>query len=626
MTEVELRDAATVLILRDGEPDADGNALEVFMLRRNLNSDFVGGAYVFPGGAVDPEDRFADLEAVCEGRTDADASARLGVEHGGLAFWVAAIRESFEEAGVLLAYHEDGEVIRLDDPATAERFVTHRTAVDTKARRLVEICDEEHLRLAVDTIWYFGHWITPVGAPRRYDTRFFVTGAPPAQTPLHDDHEVIANLWVRPAEALARHGNGDYEMLPPTIASVRAVARFATAGEALAAATEITDVPTILPRVIVDDERRAHRAARRSRVRRRLHRHRPARPLAHGGGTQPQRPAGAGRRRAGLTTRSRHGRCGRVPRRGRRASLTIRPVPGHRPAGRPMSHPSPSDLAEPPVNVPKPIVPEVASALSPMVRRITAANPGMMTGPGTNTYLVGIDEIAVIDPGPADEAHLDAVAGCGGDRIKWILCTHTHPDHSPGAAGLKARTGAEVLAFDSRDGLVVDRRLADGDTVDGTEFTLRAIHTPGHASNHLCYLLEGERLLFTGDHVMQGSTVVISPPDGDMAVYLDSLRKVAALRRLKAIAPGHGLLITDPAVVIADYIAHRLDREQQVLGALQAGPRTPAEIVEALYADVADELHEVAAKSVWAHLRKLAAEGQATSTTPTPSNPPGPPA
>jgi len=251
MTAVELRDAATVLILRDGEPDAEGDALEVFMLRRNLNSDFVGGAYVFPGGAVDPEDRFDDLEAVCEGRTDLDASARLGIERGGLAFWVAAIRESFEEAGVLLAYHADGEVIRLDDDETVERFARHRTAVDTKARRLVEICDEERLRLAVGSIWYFGHWITPEGSPRRYDTRFFVTGAPPAQTPLHDDHEVIANLWVRPKEALARHGEGTYEMLPPTIASLRAVARFPTAAEALAAATEIVDVPTIQPRVIL---------------------------------------------------------------------------------------------------------------------------------------------------------------------------------------------------------------------------------------------------------------------------------------------------------------------------------------------------------------------------------------
>jgi 8-oxo-dGTP pyrophosphatase MutT (NUDIX family) len=246
--EVPLRDAATVLLLRDG---SDG--LEVFMLRRNLASDFVGGAYVFPGGAVDPADRADDLDAICRGRSDADGSARLDIDRGGLAFWVAAIRESFEEAGVLLAYHRDGEIIRLDDPVTIERFERHRKAVDTGDRRLAEICEDEGLALAVDGMHYFGHWITPVGAPRRYDTRFFLAAAPAAQTPLHDDHEVIANLWIRPGDALARHRAGEYEMLPPTMASLRAVARFATAAEALDAARQIVDVPAILPRVIADD-------------------------------------------------------------------------------------------------------------------------------------------------------------------------------------------------------------------------------------------------------------------------------------------------------------------------------------------------------------------------------------
>ncbi len=132
----------------------------------------------------------------------------------------------------------------------------------------------------------------------------------------------------------------------------------------------------------------------------------------------------------------------------------------------------------------------------------------------------------MIDPGIDDAGHLEAIVGCGGDRIRWILCTHTHPDHSPGAAALKARTGAEVLAFESRDGLEVDTAIGDGFTIEATEFRLRAVHTPGHASNHLCYLLEEERLLFSGDHIMQGSTVVIAPPDGDMAAYLDSLALV----------------------------------------------------------------------------------------------------
>jgi glyoxylase-like metal-dependent hydrolase (beta-lactamase superfamily II) len=258
------------------------------------------------------------------------------------------------------------------------------------------------------------------------------------------------------------------------------------------------------------------------------------------------------------------------------------------------------------------IVPGVASALSPLVRRIVAPNPGMMTGPGTNTYLVGIDEIIVVDPGPDDAAHLDSIAGCGGDRIRWIVCTHTHPDHSPGVAGLKARTGAEVRAFDSRDGLEIDVPMADGDSIEATEFVLRALHTPGHASNHLCFLLEQERMVFSGDHVMDGSTVVISPPDGDMAVYLQSLERLRALRRkLKTIAPGHGHIIEDPMARVDAYIAHRLEREAQVLAALQAGPTTIDAIVADLYADVREELHPVAAKTVWAHLRKLADEGKA---------------
>jgi glyoxylase-like metal-dependent hydrolase (beta-lactamase superfamily II) len=262
---------------------------------------------------------------------------------------------------------------------------------------------------------------------------------------------------------------------------------------------------------------------------------------------------------------------------------------------------------------PKPIVHGVASALSPLVRRIVANNPGFMTGPGTNTYLVGIDEIVVIDPGPDDADHLDAIAGCGGDRIRWIVCTHTHQDHVPGVAGLKERTGAEVLAFDARDGLEIDRPMGDGDRIEATEFVLRAVHTPGHASNHLCFLLEQERMLFSGDHIMEGSTVVIRPPDGDMAAYLEQLERLKGLRpRLRSIAPGHGHLIEQPAAKIDEYLTHRRAREAQVLAAVPtAGSTTVDAIVAELY-DVPDELVPMAGASVWAHLRKLADEGQVT--------------
>ncbi len=244
-----MRDAATVMLVRDVD---DG--MEVFMLRRNLNSDFVGGAYVFPGGAVDEADRHADLERVCQGRSDAAASDQLGIDEGGLAFWVAAVRECFEEAGVLLAV-PDGQdhVVSFADSATAERFVEHRRAVDSGEKRLVDLCAEETLRLDVDRIHYFSHWITPEGPPRRYDTRFFVAAAPPEQVPLHDDRETIANLWVRPQDALDRHRQGELDLIFPTIKNLEAIGRFDRSEDLLAHAQSISEVPAILPRIVQDE-------------------------------------------------------------------------------------------------------------------------------------------------------------------------------------------------------------------------------------------------------------------------------------------------------------------------------------------------------------------------------------
>ena len=249
---VQVRDAATVMLVRDGS----AGALEVFMLRRNLNSDFVGGAYVFSGGAVDPADRHADLEPICEGRTDAEASALLDLDppSGGLAYWVAAIRESFEEAGVLLAYDRDGTIVDLRDPDEEARFSLHRKAVDTGERRLVEVCAEEGLRLAVDGMHYWSHWITPLGPPRRYDTRFFIAAAPVGQVPLHDDRETIANTWISPDDALTRHKAGEFDLILPTIKNLQMLARFDTAAEALDAAAAIESVPAILPRIVSDGD------------------------------------------------------------------------------------------------------------------------------------------------------------------------------------------------------------------------------------------------------------------------------------------------------------------------------------------------------------------------------------
>lgn len=236
------------MLVRDG-----ATGMEVCMLRRNLNSDFVGGAYVFPGGAVDPDDGGQGLESVCTGRTDADASRQLGIERGGLAYWVAAVRECFEEAGVLLAVDGEGAVVSLADPEVADRFATWRHKANFDGTSLVEVCAAEGLRLCVGDIYYFAHWITPEGPPRRYDTRFFVAAAPPEQRPAHDDRETIATIWVNPIAALEQRERGVLDMIFPTIKNLEAISRFGSAGELLAAAAAIDEVVTVLPRVVNDD-------------------------------------------------------------------------------------------------------------------------------------------------------------------------------------------------------------------------------------------------------------------------------------------------------------------------------------------------------------------------------------
>ena len=245
------RDAATVMLVRDGDA-----GVEVFMLRRHQGNAFLGGAYVFPGGAVDDHDRSPEIEAVCAGRTDADASRLLGLDPpvGGLAFWVAAVREAFEEAGVMLAYGADGRICDWSDDATAARFADHRKAIDAGERRLVDVCEEEGLRLAVDAMHYFSHWITPVGPPRRYDTRFFVAKAPEGHTYLHDERETIANEWVRPADAIEREARGEVDIIFPTLRTLETIGRFDTTDDLLAAAARISDVPALLPRVVQDGD------------------------------------------------------------------------------------------------------------------------------------------------------------------------------------------------------------------------------------------------------------------------------------------------------------------------------------------------------------------------------------
>jgi glyoxylase-like metal-dependent hydrolase (beta-lactamase superfamily II) len=244
------------------------------------------------------------------------------------------------------------------------------------------------------------------------------------------------------------------------------------------------------------------------------------------------------------------------------------------------------------------------------VTRIIAPNPGLMTGPGTNTYIVGD---AVIDPGPAIDSHIERLLSATRNRLRWILCTHTHLDHSPAAAALKAASGAQVLGRPAPEGQDASFRpdfvLENGQRVDLGEITLRAIHTPGHASNHLCYLLEQTKMLFTGDHVMQGSTVVINPPDGDMRAYLQSLERLLG-EDIAIIAPGHGYLIGAPRKEIRRLIAHRMNRERKVVAALERLEHPSVdEMLPLVYDDVPERIHRVAARSLTAHLEKLVAEG-----------------
>jgi 8-oxo-dGTP pyrophosphatase MutT (NUDIX family) len=240
------------MLLRDGL-----EGLEVFMLQRTMAAAFARGQYVFPGGKVDAADHGGLFEPVCDGLDDATASARLGIERGGLAWLVAALRECFEEAGVLLARPDDSDdIVRFDTPATIDRFNTARHAIHEGELSLADFCETEDLRLLVDRIHLVDHWITPVGERRRFDTRFFVAAAPEVQEPLHDDKETIASLWVRPVDALRMHADGELQMFPPTIASLEFLLPHATTADAVVAAAAVGVPVPVEPRILLDDEGR----------------------------------------------------------------------------------------------------------------------------------------------------------------------------------------------------------------------------------------------------------------------------------------------------------------------------------------------------------------------------------
>ncbi|MGI9053613.1 MAG: MBL fold metallo-hydrolase [Ilumatobacteraceae bacterium] len=280
--------------------------------------------------------------------------------------------------------------------------------------------------------------------------------------------------------------------------------------------------------------------------------------------------------------------------------------------------------------------------VGPMLRRVIAENPSKFTYRGTGTYLVGEGDVAVIDPGPMLDAHRDAIAAAiAGERVTAICVTHCHADHSPLAAWLREETGAPTIAFgphppppdhetDATDDTVKveesvdlafepDLRVTDGAVAaTGAGWTLRAVHTPGHTSNHTCFAFEEQAVLFPGDHVMGWSTTVVSPPDGDMATYVESLRNVAGRSGDRTYWPTHGPAIESPQRYVDALVAHRLDRERQVLAAVRGGLADIPAIVASLYAGVDERLHEPARRTVLAHLIKLSADGEVRTDTPDP--------
>lgn len=538
---VATRPAATVLLLRDAPGNAEG--IEVLMTRRSDKASFAPGAYVFPGGGIDVLD--------AQSHTAADRRPTQSDLH--LTQAIAAIRESFEELGVLLARHADGP--RKGLMADAQDIA----AID-RHQPFVAQCTARGLRLAADSVFMLAHWITDRDLPRRFDVPFLVARMPEGQEPVADEAEQFEPVWVRPADALARHEAGQFFMIFPTIRTLQRLATFATTQAVFDALAHELPLWTSCPRA----------------------------------GTL------AGKEARYMESDMPYGELALVCPDGQIVHpldwQTERPVP-----------------------------------LLRNVQRLTAPNPGVMTGPGTNSYLVGdpATGFIAVDPGPADPEHLDKLWRAAGGDIRMIVCTHSHPDHSPGAAPLqalcvqagKARppilglpsapTARTASAFTPDRSLQNNELLAlDGQAPEGKiTHTLQVIHTPGHAANHLCLLLVEDALLFSGDHILNGSTTVVDPPDGNMADYLDSLDKLDALcaeHGVEFILPAHGYVLGDARGAIAKLKAHRLAREAKVLAAMQALPQGSMEDwVRHAYDDVPPRMWPVAQRSLLAHVERI---------------------
>ncbi len=532
---MDIRPAATLVLSRDTD---DG--VEVLLLQRTWDAVFLPGYFVFPGGAVDQQE--AKARAHAHGPEDAEISQTMSLDEGGADYMLAAVRECFEEAGILLAADRNGQLIGGDHPVHQDRDAVFRGELS-----LAQLCQRHGLSVPLDRLAYLSHWTTPPGPPRRFDTRFFVTTAPAGQIASHDGTETIDHLWINPTQALEDHRSGKRLLGLPTLRTLRVLSDFDTT-EALM--------------------RYAH---------------------ANPPEAYPSEP---------------------WPARKKDKPITLEPgSPAYDEAVELDPEGEGSTRAE--------IIPGEPVTVAARVIRLTAPNPGMMTGPGTNTYLLGHERFTVLDPGPNHEGHIERILELTSGVIDQVIVTHTHPDHSPAAATLKARTGCRVMGLAAPEGPSQDRTFAPDDEPDHGDLIvteagiLKAIHTPGHASNHVCYLLPGPDLLFSGDHIMQGSTVVINPPDGDMKAYLESLYDLLG-ESLRIIAPAHGFLIGYPEAVVDYLITHRLAREHKVHKALSSAQAQSLKAVTArAYDDVPEALHGLAARSALAHLLKLEADGRA---------------
>jgi glyoxylase-like metal-dependent hydrolase (beta-lactamase superfamily II) len=418
------------------------------------------------------------------------AAELLGVDDPAeaLGFFVCALRETYEEVGLLLA---DGPVESLfrddaDDPA---RFLSR--------------CEALGIRLGTDLLRPAGRWVTPLGSSIRFDTRFFVSIAPDDWDPDPDPREVDRCWWTTPSAALTGLSSGSLMMAPPTIEMLQRLDTYRSLEEIEAS---LAETPV--------------------------------------------------------------GQSGNV--------ISVR--------------------------------------LSPLVHVVLAPNPGVMTGPGTNSYVVGSGPTCIIDPAVDDEEYLDALFAAAGEQVSSVLITHRHSDHVGGVAAVVERFGCPVRAFgEAPAGGIAVVPLSDGEAMPVAGAVLRSLHTPGHASDHLCFYLEGSATLFSGDNILGEGTAVIAPPDGNMRAYMASLRRLQDLH-IDRIFPGHFRPLDGGRAVIDAYLAHRRQRRDAVLAAVNHGATTPKEIVAEVYTDTPEHLHPVAAYQVTAMLELLEEEGLVVRT------------